>query len=80
MFSEISPWLLGQDGSCSTANSLGNTQKTFYKNFFTSYRPRLYFFQNPLNPLIKGMLPVFFWKRLFTIKGERRNAKTVLPD
>ena len=39
MFSESSLCLLGQHGSCSTAQQPGNSQKTFYKTFGTSGRP-----------------------------------------
>ena len=39
MFSESSPCLLGQHGSCSKAQQPGNSQKTFYKTFGTSGRP-----------------------------------------
>ena len=44
MFSESSPCLLGQHGSCSTAQQPGNSGKTFYKTFRTSGRPTWYFF------------------------------------
>ena len=42
MFSESSPCLLGQHGSCSVQpTSLWNSKKTFYKTFSTTWRPRL---------------------------------------
>ena len=39
MFPVCSPCLLGQHGSCSTAQQPGNSQKTIYKTFGTSGRP-----------------------------------------
>ena len=48
MFSESSSCLLGQHGSCSTAQQLGELSKTVYKTFETSGRPTPYV-KNP-NP------------------------------
>ena len=42
MFPESSPCLLGQHGSCSTAQQPGNSRKTFYKTFGTSGCPTWY--------------------------------------
>ena len=41
MFSESSPCLLGQNGSCSTAHQPWNSQKTFAKTFRTSVTTHL---------------------------------------
>ena len=41
-FSESSPCLLGQHGSCSTAQQPGNSPKIFYKTSGTSGRPTWY--------------------------------------
>ena len=49
MFSKSSPCLLGQHGSCSTAQQPGNSQKTYYKTFGTSVRPTQYMPQPQLN-------------------------------
>ena len=40
LFSLTSPRLLGQHGSCRTAQRLWSSRKNFYKTFLTSRRPR----------------------------------------